>query len=429
MATRWPTKSANRRGLMAQLEVAVVGALVGVADAVDGRRHVAPLSRVSAYLTRSSSGAPSGAPRSAFSGLAQAEAEVLERRPRREEGVGRGRRRPASPAGDRRQLADLVAELHHEPLGELLADAGDALELLHVVASHGQLELLHRIAREHRESHLGPHAADADEPLEEHALPDAAKAEQLERVLAHVQVRVQADFVAEPARQTAERAPRGQDLDAEAAHLDHGVLAVDQLQLAADRGDHAPAARGAAHRRGERGAVVVRVGDGDGQRVGGVVGLRDARQAEDHLGHLLHLDLARASVPGDRLLDLQRRVLAGRGRELRGGQVEDALGLADRQRGLDVDVHEEILEHDDVGREALDEPPRLVVDLPQAHVGVVLGGGDDAAVAERPEAVALLLDDAPAGARRARVEAEDDHGLSPTLRMCPWPGPAAVVTS
>src|SRR5665648_201615 len=209
------------------------------------------------------------------------------------------------------------------------------------------------------------------------------------------------------------------------------TTACSPSSAAACRGSRrsSPTARGAAHRRGERGAVVVGVGDGDGQRVGGVVGLRDARQAEDHLGHLLHLDLARASVPGNRLLDLQRRVLAGCGLELRGGQVEDALGLADRQRGLDVDVHEEILEHDDVGREALDEPQRLIVDLPQADVGVVFRGGDDAAVAERREAVALLLDNAPAGARRARIEADDDHGLPPTLWMCPWPGPAAVVTS
>ena len=51
----------------------------------------------------------------------------------------------------------------------------------------------------------------------------------------------------------------------------------------------------------------------------------------------------------------------------------------------------------------------LIVDLPQAHVRVVPGRGDDAAVPERGEPVPVLADDTPAGARRAGVEAEDDH--------------------
>ena len=92
----------------------------------------------------------------------------------------------------------------------------------------------------------------------------------------------------------------GQHLEAEAADLDHGALAVDEPQLAADRGDHRRAPRCDDTPPAKAGAVVVRVRDGDGQRVGGVVGLRDARQAEDDLRHLLYLDLARPPVAGDR---------------------------------------------------------------------------------------------------------------------------------
>ncbi len=76
-----------------------------------------------------------------------------------------GRRSSAGFAGThRRQLPDLVPELDHEPLRELLADAGDALELLHVVARHSELELLDRVPRKHGQRDLGADAAHGHEP-------------------------------------------------------------------------------------------------------------------------------------------------------------------------------------------------------------------------------------------------------------------------
>ncbi len=51
------------------------------------------------------------------------------------------------------------------------------------------------------------------------------------------------------------------------------------------------------------------MGYGDGEAVGRVVGLGDLAQVEEASDHLLHLPLVRAAVGGDRLLDLERRVL------------------------------------------------------------------------------------------------------------------------
>ena len=55
----------------------------------------------------------------------------------------------------------------------------------------------------------------------------------------------------------------------------------------------------------------------------------------------------------------------------------------------------------------------LVVDVAQARGRVVLGRGDDAAEAEGGQLVAVLADDAPAGAGGAGVDAEDDHATVP----------------
>lgn len=51
------------------------------------------------------------------------------------------------------------------------------------------------------------------------------------------------------------------------------------------------------------------VADGHGQRVGRINGRRRLPEAQQQSNHLLHLPLARLTVAGDGLLDLQGRVL------------------------------------------------------------------------------------------------------------------------
>ena len=100
-----------------------------------------------------------------------------------------GRRRPASDArGGRRHL---VAQLEHEALGGLLADAGHLAQ--HVGAAAGDRERELRVVErgEQAERNARADAADADQLLEQHQVVARGEAEQRERVFAHVEVRVE----------------------------------------------------------------------------------------------------------------------------------------------------------------------------------------------------------------------------------------------
>ena len=99
-------------------------------------------------------------------------------------------------------------------------------------------QLLDGIPGEHGQSHLGAHAADRDQPKEEGALLGVAEREELQRVGAHEEVGDQADLLAEPAGESAQSTRRGQHLEAQAADLDDGALAVHEPELPVHRGDH-----------------------------------------------------------------------------------------------------------------------------------------------------------------------------------------------
>jgi hypothetical protein len=135
--------------------------------------------------------------------------------------------------------ADLVLQLHHEPLGELLADAGYRLELLGVAAHDGGLELIDRERRQDRKADLGAHAADADQGEEELALARRGEAEELQRVVAHVQVGLHGDLGAHAARERGQQRRRGLHGEADAARLDDGPVGLDTQHDATQRSDHA----------------------------------------------------------------------------------------------------------------------------------------------------------------------------------------------
>ena len=97
------------------------------------------------------------------------------------------------------------------------------------------------------------------------------------------------------------------------------------------------------------------------------------------------------------------------------------LRLADGQRRLDVDVDEKLLQSNDVRLEPSIGPATRRRSAAAAPARVI-GRGHDAAVTKRAQAAAVLLDDAPAGAGRARIEAEDDHACTlPRRRLAPRP--------
>ena len=100
----------------------------------------------------------------------------------------------------------------------------------------------------------------------------------------------------------------------------------------------------------------LQVTEGDGDAVGGVVGLGRRVQRQEPLHHLLHLPLFGVAVAADGLLDLGGRVL-GEGQAVeRGGEQHHAARLPHRDGVGDVLAEEELLEAgryikaDDVGQ-------------------------------------------------------------------------------
>jgi len=93
----------------------------------------------------------------------------------------------------------------------------------------------------------------------------------------------------------------------------------------------------------------VQVADRNGERVGGVGGLRNFIEPEQARDHLLDLVLLGLAVADDGGLDGQRRVLgdfeAGGG----GGEHGDAADLSELQGGLHVERVEDVFDGDPVG--------------------------------------------------------------------------------
>src|SRR5690606_25470936 len=101
-------------------------------------------------------------------------------------------------------------------------------------------------ARQQGESELRPDARDLQELSEQPALAITAEAIQHVRVLAHDQVRVQADLAA-GRRQGVERRHRRFQLVADAAHVDEELRRLLGAEASAQKADHraVPAARAA----------------------------------------------------------------------------------------------------------------------------------------------------------------------------------------
>ncbi len=88
--------------------------------------------------------------------------------------------------------------------------------------------------------------------------------------------------------------------------------------------------------------------EGDGQRVGGVRGLRGFLEIEECLDHKGDLTLAAAAIRGDELLDFARLVEDGRKAGLRRGEERDRARFADGDGGADV-ADDEVFDRDFVG--------------------------------------------------------------------------------
>ena len=137
-------------------------------------------------------------------------------------------------AADRR--ADAVLELEDDALGALLADARHPGERLDVL---GGDRAAYVVGAHHRDDRLGDLGADAGgglHDLEDLLLVLVEEAEDRQAVLAHDHAGGQRRGPADA--QGGERAGGAHQLEADAAHLEHGAVERDGGDLAADEGDH-----------------------------------------------------------------------------------------------------------------------------------------------------------------------------------------------
>src|SRR5687768_16376435 len=111
-------------------------------------------------------------------------------------------------------LRQLVAQLEQQALCRLLADAGDLREAAGILRRNRRRKVVDRETREHRERHLGAHAADLEELAERAAFGGREDAVQKVRILAHDQVREQRHLLPRT-RQRIERAHGNVDLVAD----------------------------------------------------------------------------------------------------------------------------------------------------------------------------------------------------------------------
>ena len=141
---------------------------------------------------------------------------LLAARSRARAGPSRASARGSSPRGDARSApssgarADLLAQLDDDPLGRALADPGDGLEA-RACRRRRRAPSSSRggAAGEHGERHLRADALDAEQQQEEVALLLGGEAVERQRVVAHDQVRVQRDRLADaPGRGAASRPRR-----------------------------------------------------------------------------------------------------------------------------------------------------------------------------------------------------------------------------
>ena len=325
----WPTKSASERGAERALELL----LAAVGDG--GREHAARSRRLPA-----APGAP--APRPAATRRprrAHARRRAATSRARR----ARRARASPSPAGPASSgLAELVLQLHDDPLGGLAADPGDRLEAGEVVARDRPAELVAGGEPETIASAtFGPDPGDAEAAARRARAPRRSRSR---RAAARRRGRGGRSRPSSPRRARARHARRRRDEVADAADVDARAPAVARA-----RDDACPreARRSAttapsAERRRER------VADRDGERVGGVVGARRLVEGEDRLHHPLHLPLVGVAVAADRLLDPVRRVLDALDAGGRRGDEHGAARLSDGERDAGVGADVRLLQGDGI---------------------------------------------------------------------------------
>src|ERR1700721_1106596 len=95
------------------------------------------------------------------------------------------------------EIIELIFELDHKTLGELLANTGNACKLRMVLRADGLHRVFRRQPAQHFDGELWADAAHRDEPLEEPLFVALHKSEESDLVVAHPGMNMQRGFGAQ----------------------------------------------------------------------------------------------------------------------------------------------------------------------------------------------------------------------------------------
>ena len=153
---------------------------------------------------------------------------------------------------------------------------------------------------------------------------------------------------------------------------------------------------------------MVGVGNGDGERVGGVRA-GDHDSGEEALDHEVDLGLVGVARPDHCFLDQPCGIFADKDARARGDHEHDAAGLGELERRLGVLVDEDFFRSGGVGMVVGEERVELGGEVGEALGERLLGVGLELPIGEVGEAIALGTDQAVAGRGERWIEPEDNQ--------------------
>src|SRR5260370_24321213 len=170
------------------------------------------------------------------------------------------------------------------------------------------------------------------------------------------------------------------------------------------------------HLQPQRGALaMMRVRDGDRERVGGVGGFWFGLR-QQNLQHHQNLVLVGVASADHGLLHLVRGVFRNRYPEHRRRQHCNTPRLAELQRGDAVPVNEGLFDCGFSGAEIAEHSGEALMDRQEAARQRQAFGRFHRTATDEHQPVAVDLDHAPAGAAQARIDAKNADGMANRLR-------------
>ena len=158
------------------------------------------------------------------------------------------------------------------------------------------------------------------------------------------------------------------------------------------------------------------VAQGDGDGVGGVIGLGHGLQMQQPPGHVLDLMLGGVAIAHHGLLDLHGLILKNRHPGLPDGQKNNAPALGHVDAGGDVMSEKQLLNGHGFRLGGLEQLGHVVVDHFQPPGEIRIGRGGDGAAVEQPVLPPLGVDKAEARDAVTGVDSQNPH-YRPPLAM------------